>query len=190
MKTKKLLVIEKLVVAIDDDYPTADPNKITIDEALRYLLEKRGTAKAVLHNTAGNFVYFNASVPVGISPDVPETFTKEILLGVLDQNPDLDYAGVMMTLLWDEDLKGYRNIYNASEEAEFQKKKEEYLAFLKETAENETSTGEVIKGTAVGMESDEPATTAGSNEVIHCSECTYNICDESCPNDPPDDEEG
>lgn len=190
MKTKRLLVIEKLVAEIPDDFPTADPNKITIDEALQYLVSARQTAKAVLHNTAGNYEYFNAAIPVGISPDVPETFTKEILFNTLDQNPGMPYAGVMATLVYDEELKGYRNIYNATEEAEFQKKKAEYLEYLanqlKDDSDEEESDIPVGKGEAV----DAPSPSHEDQEgILPCSQCEYDICDENCPNNSVNREE-
>ena len=158
MSTKRVLVIDKLVMQIDDSFQTQDPNKITIDEALEYLLQKRALAKSVLNNNYWNFVYFNAVMPKGSIPDKPQTFTKEILMSFLAQNPDLDYAGLMCTLVYDEELGGYRNIYNEEEEEI-----------------------PVDKDGAVKMEKTEDSTDE-NEAMMPCTRCD-NICDENCPMD-------
>lgn len=193
-RTNRLLVIEKLVVAIPDDYG-ADPNKITIDEALQIFLQQRQTAKAVLFNTSGNYVYFNAAIPAGVNPEDPNDFTSNLLAATLGQNPDLDYAGLLFTLVYDEDLGGYRNIYNPQEEKEFNIKKALYLQSLKEKEKPEEGTentqetptdeeAEVEKGAPIAISSREGSGTedADTDAVLPC-ECCDQICDERCPND-------
>ena len=181
MSTKRVLVIDKLVMQIDDSFQTQDPNKITIDEALEYLLQKRALAKSVLNNNYGNYVYFNAVMPKGSIPDKPQTFTKEILMSFLAQNPDLDYAGLMCTLVYDEELGGYRNIYNEEEEEEFQKRKEAYLMRQAMSMAESDDEIPVDKDGAVKMEKTEESTDE-NEAMMPCTRCD-NICDENCPMD-------
>lgn len=176
---KRLLVIEKLVVAVPDDYGS-DPNKITIDEALALLLQQRQTAKAVLFNRNGNYVYFNAVIPEGINLDDPTDFNSDTLVGAIRQTEGLDYAGLMFTVVYDEDLHGYRNIYTPKEEAEFLVKKAMYLK-AKEEAEHQEDASESIdieKGETVSPVEDDPA----DRTTTQCFDCDH-ICDEDCPDD-------
>ena len=69
---KRLLVIEKLVVAIPDDFAGTDhPDRpeLTINDALRFLLDYRESQNAVIENRFGNFEYTSMDFPADTMPE-------------------------------------------------------------------------------------------------------------------------
>ena len=167
--TKRLLVIEKLVVAIPDDFAGTDhPDRpeITINDALRFLLDYRESQNAVIENRFGNFEYTSMDFPADTMPEGKgsENFTKETLLKYLADHPEKNVAGAMYSLIYDTELAGYRNCCRGSEQMEFEQRKDYLMAYYAKHAASETSA------------SDEPS------EHQPCEGCEC-ICDENCPND-------
>jgi hypothetical protein len=131
METKRVLVIEKLVLAIPDQFQSDDGrDEVSIDDALRYLLQYRQTAKAVLQNRVGNFTYFAADYPDDVIPEDASSFTKDKLLCYLLNEEKKEAVGMMATLIYDEDLKAYRNCYDEKEQKRFNAQKEQYMQYL------------------------------------------------------------
>lgn len=167
---KRLLVIEKLVVAIPDDFIGTDhPDRpeLTINDALRFLLNYRESHNAVIENQFGNFEYTAMDFPHDTIPEgemLETTFTKEKLLEYLTAHPEKSVAGAIFSLIYDEELGGYRNCYRGTEQAEFEKKKQYLMTHGDNTTES----------SADEQDTDE------SHENNPCKNCEC-ICDENCP---------
>ena len=130
MTSNRLLVIEKLVFAIPPNMVEAGDGEITIDDALIALLAYRHSSDAVLMNQGGDFLHSIVELPDGCNPEDPMAFTKERLLEWLAESKHV-VAGVAHTLVYDEDLKSYRNAYKADDLKIFAERKAQYLESLK-----------------------------------------------------------
>lgn len=156
METKRVLVIEKLIFNIPDDYVSeSGRDEVTIDEALELYLKYRKSQRAALENQFGNFTYFFSNMPSDMIPDIPSSMITSKLMEYLDEKALQCSAGMGATLIYDEDLGAYRNCYTEDEMPVFQQRKE-FIQKLRE-AENE----------------DGP----------HCDGCNE-ICSERCPDEP------
>ena len=160
MNTKRMLVIEKLIINIPDELKSKDGrDEVTIDEALEWYLNYRKTQIAALENNFGNFHYFFANLPAGMYPDKPETMNTEKLADYLSQHSSQCSAGMMASIIYDEELKAYRNCYTEDEMKLYQEKMKIVRA---QRAKNKQSDK---------IPSDK------------CPTDCYNICDENCPKD-------
>lgn len=165
MLGKRLLVISNLLVAVPDNVMSKDGrDELTIDEILEWLIRYRKSSDAVARNNRyGNFLYFSADMPKEMNPEDTESFTAEALMQYLsDTDDDKKVAGMMTSLIYDEDFGSYRNAYTKDEDAEFQRRKAQLIA----TA-------------GAQEEADDPTPC--------CDECD-NICDENCPMDSTDND--
>lgn len=152
MTTKRLLVVEKLVVAIPDDANVGD--ELTIDDALMYLLQFRSTAGAKLQNQLGDFTHCIITLPDSCNPEDPMALTKEALLNYLDERPDITVAGMAATVRYDEELKAYRNCYSGKDLEVFNARKGVYLERLAKdhisaddlTPVSDNNSTEIMKG--------------------------------------------
>lgn len=130
MTTNRIFVIEKLVFAIPPNMPEVS-GEPTIDDALIALLAYRASSDAVLMNQSNDYLHSIVELPDGCSPEDPMAFTKENLLKWLSESKHV-VAGVAHTLVYDEDLKSYRNAYSENNLKTFQERKAEYLASLRD----------------------------------------------------------
>lgn len=167
--TKRVLVIEKLVVAIPDDFESKDhpgSEELTINDALRFLLDYRQTPSAVMENRFGNFEFTSLDFPKDTVPEGlgSETFTKEKLLSYLSEHPEKAAVGAMYSLYFDQELGGYRNCYRGAECDEFNAKKQFVLDYY------------------ANKKAEDP------DKDTPCENCD-NICDENCPEERSPDVE-
>lgn len=160
METKRVLVIEKLIFNIPDDYVSeSGRDEVTIDEALELYLKHRKSQKAALENQFGNFSYFFSNMPANMIPDVPASMVTPNLLEYLNEKALQCSAGMGATLIYDKELGGYRNCYTEDEMDVFQQKKE----FIQMLRESEKASSE--------------------DNRCHCDGCNE-ICSERCPDEP------
>lgn len=160
MNTKRMLVIEKLIINIPDELQSKDGRvEISIDEALEWYLNYRKTQLAALENNFGNFTYFFANLPAGMYPDKPETMNTEKLAEYLAHHKSQCSAGMMASIIYDEELKAYRNCYTEDEMVQYEAK----MKVLRKMREKDKQSDKI------------------SNDK--CPTDCYNICDENCPKD-------
>lgn len=128
MTTNRLLVIEKLVFAIPPNMPEVS-GEPTIDDAFIALLAYRSSSDAVLMNQSNDFLHSIVELPDDCSPEDPMSLTKENLLKWLSDSKHV-LAGIAHTLVYDEDLKSFRNAYSDKNLTTFLERKEAYLKSL------------------------------------------------------------
>ena len=127
MAGRRLLVIDKLVLAIPDDLgPYGAKIPATIDEALKYFLEYRNTAAAVIESRIGNFNFAVADYPDDSNPET-KNYTLDNLVQYLQDNPEKVMAGMINSLIFDDDLGAFRNAYDTPNERVFQERKAQLL---------------------------------------------------------------
>lgn len=121
MLSKNILIIDKLILALPDDFTGG------INSALEKLIQYRSTEDAMMENKGGNFVCTAFDFPDNINPDDPSQLTKESLMQYLADNENKLLAGVISVAEFDKELGGYRNKYTKNETKEFLRKKQELL---------------------------------------------------------------
>lgn len=131
MLSKNLLIIDKLILALPDDF------KGGINAALDCVIQYRQTEDAMLENKGGNFVLTAFDIPDDVNPDDPSQLTKEALMKYMAENEDKVMTGVVTVAEFDEELGGYRNKYTKQEEKAYQKKKAEYLNTIQNNTPDE-----------------------------------------------------
>lgn len=159
MKTNRILLIEKLVVAIPDDLKAKDGrDEISLAEIFDYLAQFYRTADCAMHNQHGNYKYFFSNLPEGMIPSDLTSMDPNKLLQYMLEDPTCQIAGTMASLILDEEIGGYyRNSYTEREMQVFQERKKNLLTVQQQAHHEE--------------------------EAAPCGGCD-NICDEICPNDP------
>lgn len=131
MLSKNLLIIDKLILALPDDF------KGGINAALDCVIQYRQTEDAMLENKGGNFVLTAFDIPDDVNPDDPAQLTKEALMKYMAENEDKVMTGVITVAEFDEELGGYRNKYTKQEEKTYQKKKAEYLNTMQNNTDSD-----------------------------------------------------
>lgn len=173
MVGKRLLVIDKLIVAVPDEIASMDGREeLTIDAMLEWLLRYRKTADAVTKNNRyGNFLYFASDLPKGANPENPDEVSLQTLLNYLvDSDSSKRVAGMMYSLIYDEELGSFRNAYPEDDDEEFQKTKQAILD-ARHAAEE------------FRMRSESEHDEDDDEEMVpSCPECD-NICSERCPDE-------
>jgi hypothetical protein len=180
MLGKRLLVIDKLVLAVPDSIPSKDGREeLTIDDMLEWLLRYRKTADAVTQNNRyGNFRYFSADIPKGANPNDESTYNMQTILDYLSESPEKHVGGMMTALVYDDELKSYRNAYTLDEDEEFQERKAQ---LLEQRAREAQATAEA--GFDYDRASEDP--DAGTA----CEGCEE-LCGETCPDEGREEDDG
>lgn len=165
MESKRMLVIEKLIVSVPDEVKAADGREeLTIDDILQWFLDYRKSQQAVIENQAGNFKYFYTNMPSGMIPDLPSSMDTNDLTTYLLGRSDFKAAGCMAALIWDEDLQAYRNCYTEDEMKIFNQRKT-YALQQRQIEEMERKMAE-----------------SKANTGASCDGCDE-ICSERCPDE-------
>lgn len=158
MLSRRMLVIEKLVITVPDDVQSADGrDELSIDDILAWYLQYRKTQEAAIENQAGNFKYFYTNMPSGMIPDLPDSMDTGKLTGYLLDREDWKSAGCMAALILDMDLGEYRNCYTEAEMKTFERKKKIIM--------------------------DQRESSIFPARLYNCDGCDE-ICSERCPDEP------
>lgn len=159
MQTNRVLLIEKLVVAIPDDIKAADGREeISIAEVFDYLAKFYRTAECAMNNREGNYKYFFSNMPDTMIPTDPSTMKSDELMAYVMGNPECSIGGCIASLIYDSDIGGYyRNAYTEREMKVFEERKKLLIARNQKDEDPDKDTP--------------------------CEDCD-NICDEDCPDDP------
>lgn len=162
METKRVLLIEKLVVAIPDDVKSEDGrDEISIADAFEYLAKFYRTAECAMHNKEGNYKYFFSNMPESMLPSDPVTMKTNDLMQYVIDDPESSIGGCIASLIFDEEIGGYyRNAYTEKEMKVFEERKK-----------------------LIGIGAEEEASDETDDNTPSCSDCD-SICDEVCPDDP------
>ena len=159
MQTNRVLLIEKLVVAIPDDLKATDGREeISIAEVFEYLAKFYRTAECAMNNREGNYKYFFSNMPESMIPTDPTTMNTNALMQYVIDDPECSIGGCIASLIYDMEIGGYyRNAYTEKEMKLFEERKK-LLAGVQDDA---------------SVEDNEPS----------CKSCDA-ICDEVCPDEP------
>lgn len=173
---KRLLIIDKLVVAVPDAFGHDENTPVTIDEALQFLLDYRKSGGAVMANKIGrNFSFCVGDFPDSTNPEM-KNYTLDLLVQYLQDHPEKVMAGMISTVIWDPDFQAYRNAYEPTDEALYQERKQQLLSG--EDKDEGYLEREIAKqyqpGGAVPY-SEKPASTCDGCEQLY---------GETCPDDP------
>lgn len=210
-KVNRCLVLDRVVVAIPDDLRGTGPNgRVTLDDALKFLIDYRQSAKAVLESRGGNFIYGTVNMPDIGSGSLSDITLDKVLEYVMNGTSTVGGFMSCMEVDPEVDPNGFINSYTEDEMEEYNAKKAAYLKMrqaevdaqtaVTDSAEEdgETTTTCGCDGDACPIDYEAIAREAKAREdaanaaldsdhiptsAENCEECESNICSENCPDE-------